>query len=74
MVGQQMRDMTICVNGTKRQIPQGTTLERLVEQFQLKTKSVVLELNQKVMDRNVFSATELKDNDTIEIVHFVGGG
>lgn len=66
--------MVICVNGAKREIPKGITLEGLIEFFQLKKKSVVLELNRKVIDRSVFSATQLNDNDIVEIVHFVGGG
>ena len=66
--------MTIRVNGSKHEVPQGTTLEELIELFKLKKKSIVLELNHKVVDRNAYRAAPLKENDTIEIVHFVGGG
>lgn len=69
-----MKDIMVCVNGAKREVPKGTTLDGLIELFQLKKKSIVLELNRKVVDRSVFSATQLKENDIIEIVHFVGGG
>ena len=66
--------MTIRINGSKREVSNGMTLEGLVELFQLKKKSVVLELNHKVVDRNAYATAQLKENDTIEIVHFVGGG
>ena len=66
--------MMIRVNGNKREVPQEITLEELFEHFNLKKKSVVLELNRKVVDRASFTATRLKEDDAIEIVHFVGGG
>ena len=66
--------MMIRVNSNKREVPQEITLEELIERFKLKKKSVVLELNRKVVDRASFAATRLKEDDTIEIVHFVGGG
>ena len=66
--------MTICINGSKREVPAGMTLEQLVEHLRLKTKSVVLELNHKVRDRDTYSATQLQEEDIVEIVHFVGGG
>ena len=66
--------VTVCINGTKREVPNGTTLEELMNLFKLTKKSVVLELNRSVVDRNIYSATRLKQNDTVEIVHFVGGG
>jgi len=66
--------MTIWVNGNKREVPQGITAEELIEQFKLRKKSVVFELNHKVLDRESFAAIRLKENDTVELVHFVGGG
>ena len=66
--------MNICVNGGKREVPLGITLQKLIELFKINGKSTVLELNRKVIDRNSYSATQLKEDDTVEIVHFVGGG
>ena len=66
--------VTIWVNGAKRHVPEGMTLDQLIELFKLNKKAVVLELNHKVMDRNVYGTCQLKENDTVEIVHFVGGG
>lgn len=66
--------MIICVNGTNQEIPNGSTLADLIELFQLKKKSIALELNRKVVDRTKFADTRLQDRDTVEIVHFVGGG
>ncbi len=66
--------MLICLNGHKKEIPSGTTIQQLIEMFQLERKSIVCELNRKVLDRNVFPQTLLREDDTVEIMHFVGGG
>lgn len=66
--------MTICINGNKQDVPNGTTVQQLIELFQLREKAVVCELNRKVIERSTFSEVQLKDNDALEIVHFVGGG
>ena len=74
LVEKSRKHITICVNGAKREVPSGITLEGLIELFGLKKKSVVLELNRNVVDRNIYSHTQLSENDTVEVVHFVGGG
>jgi sulfur carrier protein len=66
--------MKICINGRNREVPSGTTLEGLVGLFKVNQKSVVLELNRRVVERDIFAKTELKEDDTVEIVQFVGGG
>lgn len=66
--------MIVCVNGCKREVPEGITLEALMELFRINKKTVVLELNRQVVDRNSFPATRLNENDALEIVQFVGGG
>ena len=66
--------MFILLNGTKKEIPEGTTMEALIGLFQLQSKAVVCELNQQVLDRNTFGSTQLHQDDRVEILHFVGGG
>lgn len=66
--------MVVRVNGVTRDLPDRSTIEQLLDLFKLAKKSVVFELNQKVVERNSYSVTELKEGDALEIVHFVGGG
>jgi sulfur carrier protein len=35
---------------------------------------VAIELNQEIIDKNNLKTIKLKNNDKIEIVHFIGGG
>ena len=70
----QLGVIAIQVNGLKQDVPYGTTLEHLVSLFHLQKKSVAIERNRQVVDKTAYAATQLKENDQIEIVHFVGGG
>lgn len=68
------RAITIRVNGTEQHVPKGMTLTQLIELFKLKKKAVALELNHQVIDRSAYETRQLYNNDTVEIVQFVGGG
>lgn len=64
----------IKVNGEEFKINGDTNLSELLIQKGYKTTYVAIELNGKIIPREDFSNTVLKDNDTVEIVSFVGGG
>ncbi|HEX8266530.1 MAG TPA: sulfur carrier protein ThiS [Pyrinomonadaceae bacterium] len=66
--------MTVIVNGETRQIPENTNLARLLEILELASARVAVELNQSVVRRGEWGNIVLRENDRIEIVHFVGGG
>lgn len=66
--------MRIQVNGEPREVEQNISLSRLVAVLSLKAEQVAIELNQNVVRRAQWETTPLKDDDKVEIVHFVGGG
>ena len=37
-------------------------------------RKVAIELNREIIDKNRIRNMKLKNNDVIEIVHFIGGG
>jgi sulfur carrier protein len=49
-------------------------LEDLVRDLALPPARIAIELNRNVARRGEWAGTLLKENDQIEIVHFVGGG
>ncbi len=65
--------MQIQVNGEQREVPEGTTVRALVEQFNMKPEKVAIELNRRLVKSDRYDAP-LKEGDQIEIVTFVGGG
>ncbi|TYB33386.1 MAG: sulfur carrier protein ThiS [Flexistipes sinusarabici] len=66
--------MNIIVNGKKREVAESLTVKELLNHFDIKPGSVVVELNRGIIDREQFGITKIKENDQLEIVHFVGGG
>ena len=66
--------MRIQINGEPREIAAETTLAQLVSLLHLKPEQVAIELNRTVVRRADWSNALLREGDTVEIVHFVGGG
>lgn len=66
--------MTVTINGEIRRLDGEVTLARLLELLSLPSKRVAVELNREVVRRSDWENTVVRDADTIEVVHFVGGG
>ncbi len=66
--------MKVFLNGESKDIPDGLNLAQLLEHFDLPSQRVAVELNKSVVRRAEWSAVTVADSDTIEVIHFVGGG
>ncbi len=66
--------MQICVNGDLRSFSKSLTIAKLVDELNLAGKRIAVELNREIVPRNKLGAIELKEGDSIEIVHAIGGG
>ncbi len=64
----------VTINGQKRQVPDGMTVEGLLEFLNVKKITAVVEHNKTVLGKDEHSTATVKDGDTLEIVRFVGGG
>jgi thiamine biosynthesis protein ThiS len=74
-LGVDSRAVAITLNGESRVIPTGCTIASLLASLELDPRLVVVERNREILrDRDRFAHIELAGGDTIEIVHFVGGG
>lgn len=62
------------VNGKQREIDRGLTVRGLLEQLALHPGMVVVELNREILERDSYDGVDVSEGDTIELVHFVGGG
>ncbi len=51
-----------------------STVQHLIEHFNLKPGSVVVEKNGVIVKRERYTDEGLNDGDVLEIVRFVGGG
>ena len=70
----KIKKIKIKVNGKVKLIEENTNLRKLVDILKIPLKKVAIELNQEIMDKKKLSRKIIKKNDTIEIVHFIGGG
>jgi thiamine biosynthesis protein ThiS len=64
----------VLLNGDPREVASGRTVQTLLGDLGLHPKLVVVEHNRIILDRARFAETEVRAGDTIEVVHFVGGG
>ncbi len=63
----------ITLNGEPRQTS-ASTIADLVRQLELLPEKVAVECNAAIVPRSTLEAAPLNEGDTLEIVHFVGGG
>ena len=69
-----MSQLLITVNGESRQVPAPASVADLLLHLGLDPRTVVVELNREIVRRPRLDETALADGDTVELVHFVGGG
>ncbi|HEX6614949.1 MAG TPA: sulfur carrier protein ThiS [Gemmatimonadales bacterium] len=69
-----MNDLTVTINGEPRQVPGPATLLELLERLELDPRTVVVERNREIVRRARLGEVQVEEGDTIELVHFVGGG
>jgi len=62
------------LNGKERELEAGHTVTSLLESLELHPGMVVVELNRDILERERYREAVVSDGDTIELVHFVGGG
>lgn len=64
----------IHVNGEARTWRRGATVADLLQDLDVRTERVAVELNLEILDRAMFDQRPLKDGDRVEILGFIGGG
>jgi thiamine biosynthesis protein ThiS len=69
-----MTELEIMVNGEPRRLPSPATASDLLNHLGLDPRTVIVEVNRKIVRRPQLGDTPLSDGDAVELVHFVGGG
>jgi len=63
------------INGEPREFPDTPLrLKELIEQLSLAPQRIAVEVNREIVRRADWEQTEVRDGDSVEIVHFIGGG
>lgn len=66
--------MKVRINGENVTLSGTPTLLEILEQRGLDPDTVIIEHNLAVVSRKDFACTRLADDDSLEVLHFVGGG
>ena len=66
--------MKITINGELREIPDGLSVEALLQHLEMTAERVAIERNLDILPRAEWQETAVQHDDRFEIVHLVGGG
>jgi sulfur carrier protein len=66
--------VTLMLNGESRALDGPMTVAGLLATLGLETRKVAVERNEEIVPRSHYAETWLASGDTLEIVHFIGGG
>lgn len=66
--------MRIIINGEKEEVQEGVSLLDLIVSKELDPRTVVAELNREIVTSEDFANVRLNPDDSLELLHFVGGG
>ena len=64
----------IQLNGKKIVVKTNYSILDLLKKYKLTKKKVAIEYNGAIIPKSNYKKKYLKNNDKIEIVHFIGGG
>lgn len=64
------------INGVEKQFPEGVpgTVAQLIQNLGYDTAAIVAEIDGQIIKREDFDKTPLKQEQTVELLRFVGGG
>ena len=66
--------MKITINGREETFEKELTLDELLKKKNIRPEIVVVEKNKDIIDKADYKTTTAKENDILEIIHFIGGG
>jgi len=66
--------MRVLVNGEPMELPEGLSVDDLLQQLKVKREYTAVALNREITPKTQYADTRLKDGDKVEIVRPMGGG
>tara|TARA_B100001939_G_C16402658_1_gene388910 strand:- start:225 stop:428 length:204 start_codon:yes stop_codon:yes gene_type:complete len=64
----------IQLNGKKITVKSNFSLFDLIKKYKLDNKKIAVEYNGEIIQKSKLKIKYLKNNDKVEVVHFIGGG
>ncbi|OWZ82825.1 sulfur carrier protein ThiS [Natranaerobius trueperi] len=66
--------MKLKINGEIKEVHQSITVNKLLEDLQVKPEGKIIVINQEILQKDNWEEYQLCENDEIEIITMVGGG
>jgi sulfur carrier protein len=66
--------MRLIINGNPSEFPDGIGIDGILNHYQVNPERVVIELNTNIIKKHEWLGAVLQNNDTLELISFVGGG
>ena len=70
----KLKKIKIRVNGKIKIIINNLSLYNLINELKIPITKIAIEMNKEIIDKKNIKKIKLRENDQIEIVHFIGGG
>lgn len=71
---QTQEAVVLTLNGERRAFDAPLTVSALLLRIGLDPRKVAVECNEEIVPRSSYAQTHLVAGDSLEIVHFIGGG
>lgn len=69
-----MNTITIQLNGEEKKIDPEITLYQLIQDLELDSKHIAIELNENIIPKSQLTQISLQQGDQLELVTAIGGG
>lgn len=66
--------INVTINGDSHALDKALCLNDLLAKFDIEEDRVAIEHNLEIVPKSTFEKVMIGDGDTLEIVHFIGGG
>ncbi len=66
--------MNLLINGKQKEFSQDTTVDEVISTLGIIPETIVVELNQSLLQPEAYGERRLKEGDKLELIRFVGGG
>ena len=70
----KIKKIEIKINGKKISTTDKEKLSIILQDLKIPIKKVAIEVNREIINKKKLNSIKVKENDVIEIVHFIGGG
>ena len=70
----KIKKIKIQINGKKTLVNDKEKLSKILQDLKIPIKKVAIEINREIIIKKKLNSIKVKENDIIEIVHFIGGG